>query len=69
MKKISERDAEILRMRGHGLTLEEIGVQFELSRQRVQQIVSKYSRGTRRIKQNPLNRLGLDFVEMKRRKP
>ena len=38
----SSRDRAILEMRMNGKTLEEIGINFDLSRERVRQIISKF---------------------------
>jgi DNA-directed RNA polymerase sigma subunit (sigma70/sigma32) len=38
----TRRDKEILAMRMQGKTLEEIGLSFDLTRERVRQIISKF---------------------------
>jgi predicted DNA-binding protein YlxM (UPF0122 family) len=42
--KISKRDSEILALRREGLTLEEIGERFEITRERVRQIIVKFAK-------------------------
>lgn len=47
--KISKRDLQIIDLRRGGLTLDEIGKRYELSRERVRQILSKYAKNEKFI--------------------